>query len=242
MTRRASQATVTLIEGEEGCPLYAYDDAVYPTRPATKGEKIKGTLTIATGHVGPEVYIGMVCTQAQADNWLDADLDTAERAVDTLVKVPLNDFQFGALVSFVFNIGVAAFQGSTLLKVLNQGNYDAVPDQMTRWNKTKIASKLVESDGLTSRRVKEAAFFKAMVAVVPENVDVAHTASPSAVAAPQAKPWITVDQIATLAPVIAGGGAFVAGTGPVQIALAIVMVLGFALGAGLFVYQRVVAK
>lgn len=119
--------------------------------------------TIGFGHTRG-VKMGMTCTEAQAYAWLDEDLDEAERAVDTLVRVPLNDNQFAALVSFVFNVGVTAFAGSTLLRLLNAGNYAAVPAQLMRWVKDddpKRPGKKITVPGLVNRRTADAALWSA---------------------------------------------------------------------------------
>jgi len=91
-------------------------------------------------------------TQKQASELLAEDLVPAVNQIVRLVKVPLNDNQLSSLISFVFNIGVTAFANSTLLKLLNQGHYDKVPEQLLRWTK---AEKLVLS-GLVKRRTAEA--------------------------------------------------------------------------------------
>lgn len=78
-----------------------------------------------------------------------------EDAIDRLVKVPLNQNQADALISFTFNCGVGALQKSTLLKVLNAGRYAEVPSQLARWNK---AGGRVWP-GLTRRRAAEGALF-----------------------------------------------------------------------------------
>lgn len=116
--------------------------------------------TIGFGHI-KGVRIGQTCTEAQAYAWLDEDLDEAERAVDTLVKVPLGDNQFAALVSFVFNVGVAAFKASTLLRLLNAGRYEAVPAQLLRWVKDKNprTGKMETVRGLVNRRTADAALW-----------------------------------------------------------------------------------
>lgn len=75
--------------------------------------------------------------------------------VNTSVTVPLSQNQFDALVSFAFNVGATAFQGSTLLSVLNQGNYDDVPSQMLRWN--RAGGRVLR--GLTRRRTAEGELF-----------------------------------------------------------------------------------
>lgn len=68
------------------------------------------------------------------------------------MKVPLSDFQRGALVSFTYNVGDTAFTDSTLLRLLNAGGYQAVPAQLARWNKND--GKVMQ--GLVNRRAAEA--------------------------------------------------------------------------------------
>lgn len=115
--------------------------------------------TIGFGHI-KGVKIGDTCTEAQAWKWLDEDLDEAELAVTQLVKVPLNRFQFAALVSWVFNVGRGAFYESTLLRLLNHGRYDLVDEQMMRWDKIKHDDGRVETlRGLRNRRIREAAWW-----------------------------------------------------------------------------------
>ena len=72
-----------------------------------------------------------------------------------MVKCPLSQNQFDALVSWVYNLGPANLQASTLLKVLNAGDYAGVPAQIMRWN--KAGGKVLE--GLTRRRQAEADLF-----------------------------------------------------------------------------------
>jgi lysozyme len=77
--------------------------------------------------------------------------------VDDLLEVAVSDSQFCALVSFAYNCGLGALKTSTLLRLLNEGEYDAVPAQLMRW--TKIAGK--ESRGLRNRRTAEAELWSA---------------------------------------------------------------------------------
>jgi lysozyme len=107
--------------------------------------------TIGYGHTRT-VRAGMRITPEQADQLLDDDLRIAERAVARLVEVSLTDNQFAALTSFVFNVGTANFERSTLLKLLNRGWYEQVPVQLARWNR---ASGEVLG-GLARRRAAEA--------------------------------------------------------------------------------------
>lgn len=154
---RNGMAFIQHAEGEAGtgkAMLVAYQDS-------------KGVWTIGWGHTG-SVTPGMMITVEQAAALLDRDLDTAENAVATLVKVPLNDNQFDALVSFAFNIGVEAFRTSTLLRVLNQGRYDLVAGEMARWNKiTPKGQPPRVLDGLTNRRTLEAGLFLTTPVTMP---------------------------------------------------------------------------
>ena len=75
--------------------------------------------------------------------------------INKVVKVPLNQNQFDALVSFAYNIGNGNFNCSTLLRWLNQGNYKEASMQLLRWDK----SKGVVLNGLTKRRKAEKALF-----------------------------------------------------------------------------------
>lgn len=87
---------------------------------------------------------------------LDKDTAIARQAVQQLVRQPLSDQQFGALTSFVFNVGAEKFAGSTMLKYLNNAEYEGAARQFPLW----IRSKGVVLDGLITRRVCEAALFE----------------------------------------------------------------------------------
>lgn len=97
----------------------------------------KGIPTIGVGHTGPEVYMGLVWTMQQVDDAFADDIQWAEDAVNGYVKVALTQNQFDALVSFVFNIGETAFRRSTLLRVLNTGDYTEAANCFDMWHKPK---------------------------------------------------------------------------------------------------------
>ena len=141
MTRKTNEYGINQIKQLEGLRLTPYLDSA-------------GVPTDGYGNTR-DVVMGRAITKEKAEADLRRNLDTAERAVDALVKVPLNDYQFAALVCFVFNVGVDAFRGSTLLRLLNSGKYDAVPSQLMRWNKTTVRGKKVANRGLTNRRASE---------------------------------------------------------------------------------------
>lgn len=90
-------------------------------------------------------------TEDQVISLLALDMRRFERAVTDAVASDLVQDQFDALVIFAFNIGVSAFRGSTLLKVLNQGRLIDVPNELRKWN--KAGGKVVQ--GLINRREKE---------------------------------------------------------------------------------------
>ena len=113
-----------------------------------------GVPTIGYGHT-KGVKLGDVCTEDLANQWLLEDMLEASEAIDRLVKVPLNNNQYGALTSFVFNLGWGNLQTSTLLKMLNEGKYMEASNQFLRWNKVKG----VTSTGLSNRRAEEMKLF-----------------------------------------------------------------------------------
>jgi lysozyme len=131
-----------LLTSFEGCELKAYDDSV-------------GVMTIGYGHTAG-VVPGMSITQAEAEEFLQQDLKEFESYVEDLVTVPLSGDQFSALVCFCYNTGPDGFGGSTLLKLLNGGDYEGAAKQFPRWNKGGGQPML----GLERRRLAEQALFR----------------------------------------------------------------------------------
>lgn len=126
----------------EACRLEAYQDSV-------------GVWTIGWGSTRG-VRAGMKITQADADRRFADDLAPAEAAIAHLVTVPLTDGQFGALVSFVFNCGAGTLRTSTLLRLLNAGDYAAVPGELRRFRFAHGRP----LKGLALRRAAEAALWQ----------------------------------------------------------------------------------
>ena len=116
-----------------------------------------GIWTIGVGHTGPEVVEGLRATPEQVDAWLREDVVEAEDAINRLVKVPLKQNQFDALVSFVYNVGAGAFSKSTMLRKLNAGDYAGAANEFPRW--INAGGKPVE--GLRRRREAERKHFLA---------------------------------------------------------------------------------
>tara|TARA_Y100001963_G_scaffold34782_1_gene48507 strand:- start:2152 stop:2577 length:426 start_codon:yes stop_codon:yes gene_type:complete len=115
-----------------------------------------GVWTIGYGHT-KDVQPGDEWSEDHAEHMLEVEMEEYEQYINDLVEVELNQNQFDAMVSWVYNLGVGNLQSSTLLKVLNAGDYAGVPEQIMRWN--KAGGKVLE--GLTRRRQAEADLFVA---------------------------------------------------------------------------------
>jgi len=115
-----------------------------------------GVWTIGYGHTRA-VKPGMCITEAEAEDLLCRDLEESGEQVERLVSVPLTDNQFSALASFVFNAGAGNLAQSTLLRRLNEGEYDAVPIELAKWVKASDpkTGKKVTLRGLVARRAAE---------------------------------------------------------------------------------------
>lgn len=122
-----------------------------------------GILTIGYGHTGPDVKPGMVITKEQAETLLQQDLERFERDVRNLVKVHVNENQFGALVSFAFNVGsdidddelAEGLGDSTLLKKLNKYDYAGAANEFGKW----VHANGKKLNGLVTRREREKQLF-----------------------------------------------------------------------------------
>ena len=139
---KISQEGISLIKKFEGCELEAYQDAV-------------GIWTIGYGHI-KGVKEGMTITKPQAEEMLVHELVEYEQHVLNQVTISLDQCMFDALVSWTFNLGPTNLSSSTLLKVLNSGDYEGVPAQIKRWS--KAGGKVLE--GLVRRRQAEALLFE----------------------------------------------------------------------------------
>lgn len=131
-----------LIKKHEGLRLQVYDDGV-------------GFMTIGYGHKLQKGESYRRIEKAMAEKLFCADIAAAEQHITRAVQVPLNENQFGALVSWVFNLGGGALRSSTLLKKLNGGDYPLVPGEMMRW----VLAGGRPLAGLIHRRAAEAALF-----------------------------------------------------------------------------------
>lgn len=115
--------------------------------------------TIGWGHT-EGVYKGMTITSADAERLFDEDTAWAIKAVNDLVKVPLTQHQFDALVSLVFNIGRTNFSKSTVLRKLNAKDYNGASEAFNMWTKQKQKDGSMKTlKGLILRRAEEASYF-----------------------------------------------------------------------------------
>jgi len=137
-----SEEGLSLIKKFEGCELKAYRCAA-------------NVLTIGYGTT-KGVTEDMEITKEEAESILKEEMHEYEGYVNDMVKVPLKQNQFDAMVSWVFNLGSTNLSSSTLLKKLNNSEYDEVPSQIKRWN--KAGGKVL--DGLIRRREAEALLFE----------------------------------------------------------------------------------
>lgn len=115
-----------------------------------------GVQTIGYGHTRNYPFsTNYRITEEQAEKYLYDDLKKFENSIKKLVKVPLSQCQYDALVSLVFNIGATNLKNSTLLKYLNNGEYSLAAEQFERW----IYSNGKKLDGLIARRKAEKLIF-----------------------------------------------------------------------------------
>lgn len=139
-----SNLGIELVQHFESLHLTAYLDPV-------------GIWTIGYGTIrigGARVVPGMSCTKDQAIQWLAADVVTAEKDVQRLTQVSVQQSEFDALVSFTYNVGGGNLSQSTLLKRINT-HTPVVEKHFTDWNKGRVDGSLVPLAGLTRRRKAE---------------------------------------------------------------------------------------
>ncbi len=137
-----SEEGLSLIKKFEGCELKAYRCAA-------------NVLTIGYGTT-KGVTEDMEITKEEAESILKEEMHEYEGYINNMVEVPLEQNQFDSMVSWVFNLGSTNLSSSTLLKKLNNSEYDEVPSQIKRWN--KAGGKVL--DGLIRRREAEALLFE----------------------------------------------------------------------------------
>ena len=135
-----AKSTLDFITKEEGSRNKAYQDS-------------KGLWTIGVGHLiktDEEYLLTATLTDDQVEELLRKDLKWCSEAVETSVKVPLQQHQFDALYSLCFNIGSTNFSNSTVVKKINQNDMQGAADAILNWNKPEV---------LINRRKRERALF-----------------------------------------------------------------------------------
>ena len=151
MTMKTSPQGLAIIKKFEGFRAKPYR---CPAGVATIGY---GSTYYADGR--PVKMTDAPITEAQAQELLQATLAKYEACVSGAVKMPINQNQFDALVSFTYNVGCSAFRNSTLLRQFNQGYTPQAAEQFARWNRG--GGKVLP--GLVARRAAERALFESKV-------------------------------------------------------------------------------
>jgi lysozyme len=151
--RKLTEPGIKLIQHFEGCKEPHHGKVKAYKCPA-------GVTTIGWGHTnhhGRKFGISDIWTMDECNDELRKDMEIFEKDVRKLVKVPLTDYQFSALVSFDYNTG--ALHKSTLLKHVNNGDFADAALEFKKWNKATVNGKKQVMKGLTRRRNSEAIMF-----------------------------------------------------------------------------------
>lgn len=128
----------------EGLRQWAYNDVG------------QGILTVCYGHTGADVVKNLKYSLAACRDMLDRDMLEAVEQVERC-HPGLPDNVLAAFGDAVYNLGPSVACNSTASRYLSAGNITAACNQLTRWNKGRVAGVLVELPGLTKRRAKEKA-------------------------------------------------------------------------------------
>lgn len=165
MARQICAEAVSLIKEFEGLSLTAYPD------PGTGGKP----WTIGYGHTGSDVFPGDVITEEEAEDLLRADLRYFEEGVDRLIP-KLLCHEFGALVSWGYNVGLGAVEDSTLRRRILAGedHQIVIAEELPRWNKAGGGV----MPGLVRRRAAEVDFAE-LDAVSASSAPGSNAATPS---------------------------------------------------------------
>lgn len=142
---KTSGAGLALIQHFEGLRLQAYQCSA-------------GVWTIGWGHTAG-VKAGDTIDTDTAKRLLVEDVAGVERQLEAVLKRPISQSQFDALVCFTFNLGIGSLSKSTLLKRVNEGDTASASDEFLKWNKAG-GKALV---GLTRRRMAERKLFISQV-------------------------------------------------------------------------------
>jgi lysozyme len=135
---KASPTAVGLIKKYEGFRAKAYMDS--------------NGWAVGYGQTGPNITKDSVVTEPEAVKLLANHIASIQDRMADMIKVPITQNQFDALVSFTYNVGLGKFKSSTLLKLLNQGKHQEAADQLLRWTNKGLK-------GLVRRRTEERELF-----------------------------------------------------------------------------------
>lgn len=183
--------------------------------------------TIGWGHTHTTKK-GMVITKAEAQELFEQDTAWVEKTLADLVKVKLNQNQYDALASLVFNIGRSKFSTSTLLRKLNAGDYEGAANEFPKWRKQK--GKVLR--GLVRRRAQEMEYFLSPV----DNIAPVQTVEAPDVLKSLGK---SKELIGGAGAILTGAGSLIGGLTPqVQFMLAVALI-GF---GAFFVWNRIQAR
>lgn len=139
---RASTNSIDLIKKFEKCRLEAYEDQ-------------GGVWTIGWGTTGPGIRENLTIAQKTADAMLIGDVSRLGIDITPLVGINVNQFQFDAIVSLTYNIGLQAFKDSTMLKLIKDHKLALASEEFDKW----IHVHGTVSDGLKVRREAEKKLF-----------------------------------------------------------------------------------
>jgi len=112
---------------------------------------VAGVLTVCYGHTGSDIVPGRRYTESECQILLNQDLKPFSLSVKRSVKVPASEYQKAALITFSYNVGISAFEHSSLLRNLNAGNYQQACDGLRQW----VYAGGVKWKGLMNRREVE---------------------------------------------------------------------------------------
>lgn len=147
---QVSDVGLAFIKSWEGFEPQAYQD-------------VAGVWTIGYGHTegfkDGRFGDGSIVAEEDAEALLRKDIASREKSAAQSITVELQQYEFDALVSIIYNIGVGNFRRSTLLHCLNQGDRDGAAEAFLMWNKARVGGVLREVRGLTRRRRAERALF-----------------------------------------------------------------------------------
>ena len=142
-----SQNGLNMIKGFEGLKLSPYLDSI--------GKPTTGYGTISYPDGTPVTMDDDPITEAQAEQYLMFQVNQKTSSINNMFAVPVNQNQFDALCSFAYNLGTGALHGSTLLRLVNQGDFANAANEFPKWD--RAGGQVVA--GLTRRRLAEQQLF-----------------------------------------------------------------------------------